>query len=512
MISLPEIVGLRRHTPTHCSTFVMTEALPAERSTDKLSHLTHQKFDQFDLRPELLEGLAKAGFDYCTEIQAEALPLVLAGIDVAGQAHTGTGKTAAFLLAIFQRLLTNPPVDLQVKGAVRAVVLAPTRELAIQIHRDAQTLGEFTGLRLGLVYGGTGYQQQQTDLVNGVDVLIGTPGRFIDFFKQRLFDLKHVEVVVLDEADRMFDLGFIKDIRYVLRRMPVPTKRLNMLFSATLSYRIKELAYEHMNDPRTVTIASNTPVADRLVEQVYYPANSEKLALLFGVMDRMRGDRMLVFANTRITCDQIGRRLSRHGYSTGVLSGDVPQNKRERLLEQFKIGDKQILVATDVAARGLHIPRVSHVFNYDLPQDPEDYVHRVGRTARVGESGHAISFACEEHAISLLDIEMFIGHPLKKMEISNDLLQPSRKSEQGRDAGQPIRHTARPRKQQPRTSPQETSHNGKKQHQRQRESISKNRGADSTSTPPTGEQTAKKRSNPSVDHNARRDYGVPAIG
>ena len=310
-----------------------------------------------------------------------------------------------------------------------------TRELAIQIHRDAQTLGEFTGLRLGLVYGGTGYQQQQTDLVNGVDVLIGTPGRFIDFFKQRLFDLKHVEVVVLDEADRMFDLGFIKDIRYVLRRMPVPTKRLNMLFSATLSYRIKELAYEHMNDPRTVTIASNTPVADRLVEQVYYPANSEKLALLFGVMDRMRGDRMLVFANTRITCDQLGRRLSRHGYSTGVLSGDVPQNKRERLLEQFKIGDKQILVATDVAARGLHIPRVSHVFNYDLPQDPEDYVHRVGRTARVGESGHAISFACEEHAISLLDIEVFIGHPLEKMEISDDLLQPSRKSEQGKRYG-----------------------------------------------------------------------------
>jgi ATP-dependent RNA helicase RhlB len=512
MISLPEIVGLRRHAPIHCSVLVMTEALPAEMSTDELSHLTNQRFDQFDLRPELLEGLAKAGFDYCTEIQAEALPLVLAGIDVAGQAHTGTGKTAAFLLAIFQRLLANPSVDLRVKGSVRAVVLAPTRELAIQIHRDAQTLGAFTGLRLGLVYGGTGYQQQRTELSDGVDVLIGTPGRFIDYFKQRLFDLKHVEVVVLDEADRMFDLGFIKDIRYVLRRMPSPTQRLNMLFSATLSYRIKELAYEYMNDPRTVTIASNTPVADRLVEQVYYPANSEKLLLLLGVMDRMRGNRMLVFANTRITCDQLGRRLSHHGYSTGVLSGDVPQHKRERLLEQFKIGDKQILVATDVAARGLHIPHVSHVFNYDLPQDPEDYVHRIGRTARAGESGYAISFACEEHAISLLDIEIFIGHPLKKMEISDDLLKSSRKSEQGRDAGQPIRHTARPTKQQSKTSPQKTAPNEKKQHQRQPQLTSKSRGGDSPSTPPTGGETAEKRSSPPADHNARRDYGVPAIG
>jgi ATP-dependent RNA helicase RhlB len=490
----------------------MTEATTLEKATEKPSHLTNQRFDQFDLRPELLKGLAKAEFDYCTEIQAEALPLVLAGINVAGQAHTGTGKTAAFLLAIFQRLLANPPADLRAKGAVRAVVLAPTRELAIQIHRDAQTLGAFTGFRLGLVYGGTGYQQQRTELANGVDVLIGTPGRFIDYFKQQLFNLKHVEVVVLDEADRMFDLGFIKDIRYVLRRMPAPTKRLNMLFSATLSYRIKELAYEHMNDPQTVTIASDTPVADRLVEQVYYPANSEKLALLFGVMDQMCGNRMLVFANTRITCDQLGRRLSHHGYSTGVLSGDVPQHKRERLLEQFKTGDKQILVATDVAARGLHIPRVSHVFNYDLPQDPEDYVHRIGRTARAGESGHAISFACEKHAISLLDIEVFIGHPLEKMEISDDLLQPSQKGEPGHTTAPPVPHTTRPRRQQPRKSRRETFRSQKKEHQRQHDSISKNRGPKSVSPSPADDEITKKRSKPSVDHNARRDHRVPAIG
>ena len=490
----------------------MNEATPPERTTEEPSHLTSQRFDQFGLLPELLSGLEKAGFDYCTEIQAEALPLVLAGVDVAGQAHTGTGKTAAFLLAIFQKLLSNSPPDVRSKGAIRAVVLAPTRELAIQIHHDAQILGAFTGLRLGLVYGGTGYQQQRTELANGIDVLIGTPGRFIDYFKQRLFDLKHVEVVVLDEADRMFDLGFIKDIRYVLRRMPAPTKRLNMLFSATLSYRIKELAYEHMNDPRTVAIASNTPVADRLVEQVYYPANNEKLALLFGVMVRMGGNRILIFANTRITCEQIGRQLRRHGYSAGVLSGDVPQHKRERLLEQFKIGDKQILVATDVAARGLHIPHVSHVFNYDLPQDPEDYVHRIGRTARAGESGHAISFACEEHAISLLDIEEFIGHPLKKMEISDDLLKPSQKNEEDQNTAQPNRHPVRHKQKRPRKLPQELSRADKKQRQRPHDSSLKNRGHDSVSTSPAGSRTEQKHSKRSVKHNSRSDYGVPAIG
>jgi len=404
----------------------MTKPSILKSTNEKPAYLTGQRFDQFDLRPELLKGVAKAGFDYCTEIQAETLPLLLSGTNIAGQAHTGTGKTAAFLLAIYQTLLTDTPAVSQAKNYIRSVVLAPTRELAIQIHHDAEILGAYTDLRLGLVYGGTDYQKQRTDLAKGVDILIGTPGRLIDYFKQNVFDLSRVEVVVLDEADRMFDLGFIKDIRYILRRMPPPQRRLNMLFSATLSYRIKELAYEHMNDPCTVTIASKTPVADRLVEQIYYPANSEKFSLLLGVIDKSRGERMLIFANTRHTCDRLGHWLSQHNYSTGVLSGDVPQKKRENLLLQFKQSEKQILVATDVAARGLHIPHVSHVFNYDLPQDPEDYVHRIGRTARAGESGYAISFACEEHALSLIDIESYIGHPLEKMEISEDLLYPSK--------------------------------------------------------------------------------------
>ena len=390
---------------------------------EDISYLTETKFTDFSLEPQLFAGLNDAGFEYCTKIQAESLPPALAGKDVAGQAQTGTGKTAAFLLAIFNHLLTHPRPDAAADVSPRAVVLAPTRELAIQIHRDAQTLGKATELKLGLVYGGTGYHEQRESLAGGVDVLIGTPGRLIDYYKQQIFDLKAVQVVVLDEADRMFDLGFIKDIRFILRRMPPPKERLNLLFSAKLSHRVHELGYEHMNDPEEIKIDSQTVVADHLLEEVYYPANSEKLPLLLGLMRQTDGERVLVFANMRVTCDRLGRFLKQQGYSAGVLSGDVPQKKREQLLKGFTEGKCRVLVATDVAARGLHIPSVSHVFNYDLPQDAEDYVHRIGRTARAGASGHAISFACEDHAFSLMDIEQYIGHPLTRQEISEGTLE-----------------------------------------------------------------------------------------
>ncbi|MGB1612004.1 MAG: ATP-dependent RNA helicase RhlB [Arenicellales bacterium] len=390
---------------------------------EDISYLTQTRFADLELDPRLLSGLTDAGFEFCTKIQAQSLPIALAGKDVAGQAQTGTGKTAAFLLAIFNHLLTHPKLESASPVSVRSLVLAPTRELAIQIYRDAEILGKDAGLKLGLVYGGTGYQEQRESLAEGVDILIGTPGRLIDYYKQGVFDLKAVQVLVLDEADRMFDLGFIKDIRYILRRMPPPTERLNLLFSATLSHRVHELGYEHMNDPNEIKIESETVVADRLQEDIYYPANSEKLPLLLGLMRQTQGERVLVFANMRVTCDRLGRVLKQQGHATAVLSGDVPQKKREQLLKAFKEGKRNVLVATDVAARGLHIPSVSHVFNYDLPQDAEDYVHRIGRTARAGASGHAISFACEDHAFSLMDIEEYIGHALNRKEISEDLLE-----------------------------------------------------------------------------------------
>jgi ATP-dependent RNA helicase RhlB len=400
-------------------------------------HLSQQNFSDLSLPPSVAQGIQDAGFTRCTPIQAEALPPALAGHDVAGQAQTGTGKTAAFLLALFTRLVQEPPRPERRTNQPRALVLAPTRELAIQIHKDAVVLGAHTGLKLGLVYGGTGYEEQRQALEAGVDVLIGTPGRIIDYFKQHVFDLKALQVFVLDEADRMFDLGFIKDIRFLMRRMPPANERLSMLFSATLSYRVMELAYEHMNNPQLVKVETDNVTVEAVTEVVYYPANAEKIPLLIGLLRHMDPRRSMVFVNTKDVAEKLRAWLDGNGFRAEVLSGDVPQNKRERLLEEFRSGDLPILVATDVAARGLHVPDVSHVFNFDLPQDAEDYVHRVGRTARAGASGDAISFACEKYAYSLMDIQEYVGHELPVAKITEDLLpeldRPSKMPERNRD-------------------------------------------------------------------------------
>ncbi len=386
------------------------------------THLTDTRFDAFDLDARILQGLADAGFSRCTPIQAETLPIALSGRDVAGQAQTGTGKTAAFLVAALQRLLTHEPPSWRRPNQPRTLIVAPTRELAVQIHKDTVTLAKHTGFRLGLVFGGTGYQQQRDDVAAGVDILIGTPGRLIDYFKQRVFDLKAVEVVVVDEADRMFDLGFIKDIRYLLRRMPPADQRLGMLFSATLSYRVTELAYEHMNDPKPVAIEPEQVTGDRVTQRCYMVANDEKIPLLIGLLRGMQDARVIVFANMKRETDRIWGYLEGNGLRAAVLSGDVPQKKRLSLLKQFQHGELPIMVATDVAARGLHIPDVTHVINYDLPEDAEDYVHRIGRTARAGATGDAISFVCETYAFCLPDIEAFIGAKIPVEAVSHELL------------------------------------------------------------------------------------------
>ena len=377
--------------------------------------MTQQQFSELSftglhLPESLARGIADAGFERCTPIQAQTLPRALAGFDVAGQAQTGTGKTAAFLVALFTHLLRYPASPGKPATSPRALVLAPTRELAIQIHRDAEVLGQYTGLTLGLAFGGVDYDKQRRTLEAGVDVLIGTPGRTIDFFRQHVFDLRHVQVMVLDEADRMFDLGFIKDIRFLLRRLPAPEHRLNLLFSATLSHRVLELAYEHMNDPELIRIEPERITAERVRQVIYYPAMEEKASLLVHLLRKDAATRTLVFVNTKRLADRLERLLRANGVLASAMSGDVPQKKRMRMLREFHDGRLAALVATDVAARGLHIPDVSHVFNYDLPQDPEDYVHRIGRTARAGAAGDAVSFGCEQYVESLPDIEAFLGH------------------------------------------------------------------------------------------------------
>jgi ATP-dependent RNA helicase RhlB len=368
--------------------------------------LTDTRFDSFDLHPDIQRGLAEAGFEYCTPIQELTLPLALAGRDVAGQARTGTGKTAAFLLQVFQRLLS--PDSIGPGANPRSIIIAPTRELAIQIHRDAELLGKYTGLRSVLTYGGVDYHKQREQIAAGVDILIGTPGRLIDYLKQGVYNLNVIEVAVLDEADRMFDLGFITDIRYLFRKMPAVDKRQTLMFSATFPLKVTELAYEHMNEAETIRFEEEQVTSDRVKQVVYYPANPEKLPLLVQLLRGMEDGHVMVFVNTRHNTDRVARTLKANGFNAAMLAGNVPQKKRQTLLKRFHDGEIDVLVATDVAARGLHIPDVSHVINYDLPQEAADYVHRIGRTARLGATGDAISFACEDYAFHLPEVEEYI--------------------------------------------------------------------------------------------------------
>ncbi|WMN58472.1 ATP-dependent RNA helicase RhlB [Pseudoalteromonas xiamenensis] len=373
------------------------------------THLTNKKFSDFALAPEVVAGLTENGFEYCTPIQAKCLPFVCEGRDIAGQAQTGTGKTLAFLTATCHRLMQTEGKS---RKHPRALIMAPTRELAIQIHKDAKIIAPQCNLKLGLVYGGEDYEKQRAQFENGVDILIGTTGRLIDFYKQGAFSLNEIEVVVLDEADRMFDLGFIKDIRYLFNRMPERSERINLLFSATLSYRVQELAFEHMHNPIHVQVEPEVKTAKRIKEELFHPSQEDKTKLLLTLIEEEWPEKAIVFANTKQVCEDVYAWLKADGHRVGLLTGDVNQKKRISILAQFAKGDLDLLVATDVAARGLHIPEVSHVFNFDLPDDCEDYVHRIGRTGRAGASGHAISFACEQYAYNLHDIETYIDHAI----------------------------------------------------------------------------------------------------
>ncbi len=384
-------------------------------------YLSQQRFSDLPLHPIVRDALAKKGFDFCTPIQALSLPISLNGRDVAGQAQTGTGKTMAFLTATFHHLLTHQDPNLEYPHP-RALILAPTRELAVQISNDAEFLAKVSGLKTALAYGGDGYDKQLQAIERGVDILIGTTGRVIDYVKQGVICLDEIQVVVLDEADRMFDLGFIRDIRYLLRKCPAPQARLTMLFSATLSYKVRELAFEDMNDPEYIEIEPEQKTGHRIKEELFYPSNQDKMALLLTLMEDEWPERCIVFANTKHRCEEIWGYLAADGHRVGLLTGDVAQKKRLSLLKQFTDGDLDILVATDVAARGLHISDVTHVFNYDLPDDREDYVHRIGRTGRAGESGVSISFACEEYAMNLPAIEEYIGHSIPVSQYETEAL------------------------------------------------------------------------------------------
>ena len=378
------------------------------------------RFEELHIHEKVLEGIKAAGFTKCTPVQAQTLAEALSGKDIAAQAQTGTGKTAAFLIPVFSRMLAAPPLK---RGpSPHALIIAPTRELVIQVAAEAKLLGGSAGFRIVPVFGGIDYLKQRKEISKGVDVLIGTPGRLIDYLKQKVYSLKKTRFLVIDEADRLFDMGFISDLRFLLRRMSPYDKRQSMLFSATLSHRVLELCYEHMNMPEKVTVTPENVTVEQIKQEIYHVGTSEKFGLLLGILRREPAGRYLIFCNTKAAASRLEILLNSNGLVTAAITGDLPQNKRMKVLSRFKDGTLPILVATAVASRGLHIDGVTHVINYDLPEDPEDYVHRIGRTARAGAGGRAISLACEKFVHSLSDIEKYIRQKIPVMPLTEEMI------------------------------------------------------------------------------------------
>ena len=360
-------------------------------------------FEELDLDPQLLQATQDAGFTACTPVQEQTFVYSLIGADVAVQSQTGTGKTAAFLITIFQLFREQRSLDDRI-----ALIVAPTRELADQIEMDARQLGKYLDLPIASFYGGVGYERQERALADGVRVAIGTPGRLLDFAKQRKLDLSKVGILVIDEADRLFDMGFIPDLRRLIRQMPGRDERITMLYSATLSTRVKALAWDHMKNPAEISITPERVTVDEISQELYHVPRERKLSLLLGILAVDQPRNALIFTNTKQVAFEVATRLQRNGLTCEYIIGDLPQSKRQRLIDGLKAGDLHYLIATDVAARGLHIEELDLVVNYDLPEYSENYVHRVGRTARAGRSGKAIALACEEYVFALEGIEEFI--------------------------------------------------------------------------------------------------------
>ncbi len=375
------------------------------------------RFEEFNLSDDVLAGIRDAGFTECTEVQAETLKRTLQERDVTVQSQTGTGKTAAYLTTIFQlkaqsERFRNSP----------ALVVAPTRELAVQIEHDAKILGAHLGIRTGCFYGGAGYVDQERKLERGVDLIIGTPGRLLDFSSSHKLDLGSVGIVVIDEADRLFDMGFYPDIQRIFRRTGPREERLTLLFSATLSQNVLNISWKFMNDPVEIEVEPEHITVQAIDQRLYHVAQDEKFPLLLGLLEREQPEGALIFCNTRRGCTSISDRLRDNGYDSEYLIGDLPQTKRLKTIDRFKAGEVRILVATDVAARGLHIEDLPLVVNYDLPEDAENYVHRIGRTARVGKSGKAISLACERFVYGLEAIESYIGMKIASEQVADEML------------------------------------------------------------------------------------------
>ncbi len=375
------------------------------------------QFSELGLNPDLMRGIEELGFTTCTDVQEETFRRTLNGRDVAVQSQTGTGKTAAFLITIFQLMNESE----QYRGT-RALIVAPTRELAVQIENDAKALGKYLPQRTGCFYGGVGYGQQERDLAESVEIVIGTPGRLLDFNQSGKLDYREMGIIVIDEADRLFDMGFYPDIRKMMRRSRPRTERLTMLYSATLSVSVRNISWQFMNDPVEIEVESESLTVDTVDQELYHVARDEKFPLLLGLLRRESPRSAIIFCNTKRATEIIARKLALNGYHCDFIIGDLPQHRRLKIIERIKSGDAGLLTATDVAARGLHVDDLDLVVNYDLPEDPEAYVHRIGRTARAGKQGKAISLACERFVYSLEPIEELIDMRIPSVPVTDELL------------------------------------------------------------------------------------------
>jgi len=381
------------------------------------------RFHDFNLPIILMHAISDLGFQYCSPIQARTLPYTLRGHDIVGKAQTGTGKTAAFLTTIITELLNNPVEDDCFAGEARSLIIAPTRELVMQIAGDARDLCKYTNLKVHSLVGGIDYDKQKRYLHDSLcDILVATPGRLLDFASSNDVYLDRTEILVLDEADRMLDMGFIPQVRRIIRLTPHPDHRHTMFFSATFTPEVIELARQWTVDPTTVEIEPDNIATESVTQKVYITSTEEKFELLKNIIQQNEVESVIVFANRRDQCRGLQEKLKDKGFHVGLLSGEVPQGKRIKTLEDFKSGKLTILVATDVAGRGIHIDGISHVVNYTLPEEPEDYVHRIGRTGRAGENGTSISFACEDDAFLLEPIEKLLGSKLSAELPAEDLL------------------------------------------------------------------------------------------
>ena len=436
--------------------------LPMTEAEHKDNESPLLRFASLQLESSLQQGIDEMGFEFATPIQSLALPYSLQGKDVIGKAQTGTGKTAAFLITVINRLLLEPEQEERFNGEPRALILAPTRELAMQIEKDAMQLVKHTSLTLMSIVGGMDYQKQQRRLQNEIlDIVVGTPGRLIDFVKNKDLFLSEVEILVIDEADRMLDMGFIPDVKRLIRETPFREFRQTLLFSATFTEDIMNLSSSWTVNAEQLEVESDTVAADTVDQKVYIVTGEEKFTLLYNLITQNKLERVMIFANRRDETRDLTHKLRDHGIKCATLSGDVPQQKRIKVLEGFREGRIRVLVATDVAGRGIHIDDITHVINYTLPEDPEDYVHRIGRTGRAGKSGTSISFACEEDAFQLPAIEQLLESKLECSQPESELLEsvpaPQQNSEREKERDSHNHNNRRRRNPRRRTSRQNNS-------------------------------------------------------